>query len=295
MPSYKTHAIQGEIIFSEIDLKTNINVEEFKMFCLGPDALAPINFNLFRLNHTSNTKDFFLTMINYIKKNHLEFDSEVMAFLYGQLEHFVLDLIIHPLIIYMTEGMPQEYVVNAHGLVEHLIDDYVIDKYNIDKKSFSKKMAINKQETYELINNVYEKVYNASNIGLQYGAGYLATKFYDGIVRRDETNIISTLTDFINLGDIKYHNNSELAKPYLNLEHDIWYNPETGVAYTLSFDDLFERANEVLLETINDVNNYLYYDKPLNNSIILNNTSYLTGLPCGFGQNKKYYKIYKIM
>lgn len=295
MPSYKTHAIQGELIFPEIDLKTNINVEEFKMFCLGPDALAPINYNLFKLNHTTNTKDFFLTLINYIKKYHLEFNSEVMAFLYGQLEHFILDLIVHPLIIYMTEGIPQEHVVNAHGLVEHLIDDYVIDKYKIDEKSFSKRMAINNQETYELINNVYEKVYNASNIGIQYGAGYLVTKLYDGPIRRDDTNIISTLTDFINLGDIKYHNNPELAKPYLNLEHDTWYNPETKAKYNLSFDDLWNRANELLLETIKDVNDYIYYDKSLNNSIILNNTSYLTGLPCGFGQTKMYYKKYKKM
>ena len=293
MPSYKTHVIQGEKIFNEIDLKTYVNVEEFKMFCLGPDALAPVNYNLFRLNHTTNTKEFFLTMINYIKSNHLEYNSEIMAFLYGQLEHFILDLIMHPLIIYMTEGMEQEHIVNGHGLVEHLIDDYVIDKYKIDKKSFSKKLAINNQETYELINNVYEKVYNVSNIGIQYAAGFLVTKFYDGIVRRDETNIISSITDIINLGDIKYHKNSDLAKPYLNLEHDEWINPEIDVKYNLSFDDLWNRANELLLETINDVNNYIYYNKPLNNSVILNNTSYLTGLPCGFGQTKKYYKKYK--
>ena len=53
------------------------------------------------------------------------------------------------------------------------------------------------------------------------------------------------------------------------------------------------RASELLLETITDVNNYIYLDKPLTNRLILNNTSYLTGLPCELGQSKKYVKIYK--
>ena len=292
MPSYKTHAIHGELILPKIDLKTEIDKEDMKMFCLGPDALAPVNNQLFRLNHTTNTKDFFINILEYIKKYHLEYNGEVMAFLYGQLEHFILDIIIHPLIIYMTEGMPQDHVVNAHGLVEHLIDDYVIDKYSIGKGTYFKKVAINYQETYSLIDTVYEKVYNSQGIGLQYATGILVTKLYDGAIRRDETNIVNTFSNLVNLGDIKYHNDAELAKPYLNLDHDIWYNPETGIDYNYSFDDLWNRANELLIETNNEVNNYLYYDKSLNSQIILNNTSYLTGLPCGFGQSKKYYKKY---
>ena len=30
-----------------------------------------------------------------------------MSFLYGQIDHYILDVIMHPLIYYMTEDMPK--------------------------------------------------------------------------------------------------------------------------------------------------------------------------------------------
>ena len=292
MPSYKTHAIHGDILLPYMDKKVDINKEDLKVFSMGPDLIGAVNPTLFRTQHSSKTKDFFITLLREIKENNLQDNEEVMAFLYGQLEHFVLDLVIHPLIYYMTEGLPNDHIVTGHGLVEHLIDDYVINKYGLSKGSF-KKLGMVNDKTYDVINNTYEKVYNSLNVGVQYSAGIVTLKLYDSVVRNDKTNIISTITDFINLGDVKYHNEEELAIPYLNLEHDTWLNPETGVAYNLSFDDLWLRASELYLDLVYDVNNYLYLDKPFNNQLIMNNTSYLTGLPCEYGQSKKYVKSYK--
>ena len=293
MPSYKTHAIHGEMILPFIDKKVDIDLEDLKIFCMGPDLLAPTNTSLFRLQHTSKTKDYFMRLINLIKENKLQYNKEVMAFLYGQLEHFILDVIIHPLVYYMTIGMPNNHIVNSHGLLEHLIDDYVMNKYDLGKNSYFKKTIINDNSTYTLINNLYRDVFNTPNIGIQYNAGIIATLLYESTVRNDKTNIVCTITNLINLGDVKYHDENDLAIPYLNLDCDEWLNPETGVIYNFSFDDLWYRANELLLEIIYDVNNYIYLDKPLNNILILNNTSYLTGLPCEMGQTKKYYKVYK--
>ena len=290
MPSYKTHAIHGEILLPYMDKKVDIDKEDLKLFCMGPDLLAPINPVVFRAQHTSKTREFFITLLNVIKEYKLQDNSELMAFLYGQLEHFILDLIIHPLVYYMTEGLPNDHIVTGHGLVEHLIDDYVMKKFGLGEGDYFSKLGINSDKTYDVINKTYEKVYKAYNVGLQYSAGILTTKFYDSKVRNDKTNIISTITDLINLGDVKYHDNHELAFPYLNLEHDIWLNPETGVSYDLSFEDLFNRASALLLEAINDVNDYLYFDKPLKNTIILSNTSYLTGIPCELGQSKRFIK-----
>ena len=59
-----------------------------------------------------------------------------------------------------------------------------------------------------------------------------------------------------------------------------------------SFDDLWNKATELSLETINDVNNFLYKDRPFKNKIILGDLSYNTGLPCGEGQSLKYIKKY---
>lgn len=292
MPSYKTHAIHGDILFPHMDKKVDINKEDLKVFCMGPDLIGAINPSLFRTQHSSKTREFFITLLKEIKDNNLQDNEEVMAFLYGQLEHFVLDLVVHPLVYYMTEGLPNDHIVTGHGLVEHLIDDYVIDQYGLSKGSFRKLGMVN-DKTYDVINNTYEKVYNCLNVGVQYSAGIITLKLYDSVVRKDKTNIISTITDLINLGDVKYHDEKELAVPYLNLEHNTWFNPETGVAYNLSFDDLWLRASELYLDLIYDVNNYLYLDKPFNNQLVMNNTSYLTGLPCEFGQSKKYVKSYK--
>jgi hypothetical protein len=292
MPSYKTHAIHGDILFPHMDKKVDINKEDLKVFCMGPDLIGAINPSLFRTQHSSKTREFFITLLKEIKDNNLQDNEEVMAFLYGQLEHFVLDLVVHPLVYYMTEGLPNDHIVTGHGLVEHLIDDYVINQYGLSKGSFRKLGMVN-DKTYDVINNTYEKVYNCFNVWVQYSAGIITLKLYDSVVRKDKTSIISTITDLINLGDVKYHDEKELAVPYLNLEHNTWFNPETGVAYNLSFDDLWLRASELYLDLIYDVNNYLYLDKPFNNQLVMNNTSYLTGLPCEFGQSKKYVKSYK--
>ena len=39
MPSYKTHAIHGELILPEVNLRVDLDKDDFRMFCLGPDAL----------------------------------------------------------------------------------------------------------------------------------------------------------------------------------------------------------------------------------------------------------------
>ena len=76
-----------------------------------------------------------------------------------------------------------------------------------------------------------------------------------------------------------------LADSADNAERDIWYDPETLEQHTESFMDLFYKAQNVALETIEDVNKHLYDGNPLTNSLILNNTSYNTGINCDLGQH----------
>ena len=108
MPSYKTHAIHGEMILPEINNRVEINKEDLKSFCMGPDALIVTDYRLFELQHIKSTRKYFKTLIKLIKENKLQDNSEVMAFLYGQLDHFILDMIMHPLIYYMTNEMPMD-------------------------------------------------------------------------------------------------------------------------------------------------------------------------------------------
>ncbi len=272
MPSYKTHSIHGELILPKIITKTEISNEDIKLFCMGPDALIATDYRLFELQHMRDTKAYFKTLIKTIKKNKLQDNSEVMAYLYGQIDHFILDVIMHPLIYYMTDDLPKEHLIDPHGLVENLIDDYVMWKY-------------------DRTDEVYD---HKNNIPLKYNFGMLLITLYDSLIRRDKLFLAKSVMKLINLGDISFHEDYKVALPYLNLQHDIWRNPETGEEHKESFDNLWNKAIEVALETIQDVNMYLYQDKGLVNPIINNDTSFNTGLPCKEGQTKRFVKKYII-
>ena len=292
MPSYKTHAIHGEIILPKINNRIEINKEDLKAYCMGPDALIITDYRLFELQHIKSTRNYFKTLIKLIKKNKLQDNSEAMAFLYGQLDHFILDMIMHPLIFYMTENMPREHLMDQHAIVENLIDDYVVQKFDRNDEIYYHKVTISDRKLIKLINDAYEKVYKTKNISLKYSLGMILISIYDSLIRRDKSFLAKSVMKLINLGDISYHKDYKRVLPYLNLDHNLWLNPETGEESYASFDNLWEKASEVALETIQDVNMYLYQDRQLKNSIINSDISFNTGLPCKEGQKKTFVKKY---
>ena len=292
MPSYKTHAIHGEIVLPSILARTEINKEDLKSYCMGPDALIATDYRIFEMQHIKDTREYFKTLLKLIKKDKLQDNSEVMAFLYGQIDHFILDMIMHPLIYYMTEDMPKEHLMDPHGIVENLIDDYVVWKFDKNDEFYYRKTSISDRKLMKLINDAYKKVYHANNISLKYSFGMTLINIYDSLIRRDKLFLAKSVMKLINLGDISYHKDYKVALPYLNLEHKLWLNPETGEESYASFDNLWDKASEVALETIQDVNMYLYQDKSLRNPIINNDTSFNTGLPCKEGQKKSFVKKY---
>lgn len=292
MPNYKTHSIHGELLLPKIITKTEINSEDMKSFCMGPDTLIIADYHLFELQHMKNTRAYFRTLIKAIKKNRLQDNSEVMAYLYGQLDHFILDVIMHPLIYYMTEEMPKEHLMDPHALVESLIDDYVMWKYDRTDEQYYHKVGISDRKLVKLINESYKKVYRTSNISIKYNFGMMLINIYDSLIRRDRVLLAKAIMKLINLGDISFHKDYKVALPYLNINHDLWVDPETGEKHYESFDNLWNKATEVALETIEDVNLYLYQDKRLKNRIIDNDTSFNTGQPCKEGQTKRFVKKY---
>ena len=292
MPSYKTHAIHGEMILPEINNRIEINKEDLKSFCMGPDALILTDYKLFEIQHIRSTRKYFKTLIKLIKENKLQDNSETMAFLYGQLDHFILDMIMHPLIFYMTENLPKEHLMAPHGIVENLIDDYVVQKFDRDDELYYHKVSISDRKLIKLVNDAYYKVYHTKNISFKYSMGMILINIYDSLIRRDKLFLAKSVMKLINFGDVSYHKDYKRVLPYLNLNHDLWLNPETGEESYASFDNLWEKASEVALETIQDVNMYLYQDKKLKNKIINSDTSFNTGLPCEKGQTLKYVKKY---
>ena len=292
MPSFKTHSIHGELVLPGIDKKTEISKEDIKSFCIGPDAMAITDSKTFNYQHANRTRRFFCTLINLIKRKKLLENSEVMAFLYSQIDHFVLDSTMHPLIYYMTENIKPRHVLKPHALIENWIDDYTCLKYKRKQLGYYRKWLIQNKKLISLINEVYHKVYGVEGEGNKFSLGMLSAIMFDSLAKTNAIGIAPLVIRLANLGDFTYRKNYKRALPYLNLDHQLWYNPETMEESHESFDDLWKKSIEDSQETINDVNKFLYQDKELTNKLILNDTSWDTGLPCKRGQTLKYVKKY---
>ena len=292
MPSYKTHSIHGELILPDIDQRIEIKKEDLKSYCMGPDAMILTDYKTFDYQHAHKTKDFFMTMLKMLKEKKLLENSEAMAYLYGQLDHFVLDSVMHPFIYYMTEGIKSDNKIPPHGLTEMWMDDYTSQKYGKTDLEYYHKLFMKDKELRKMVSELYYKVYRVNHEASKYSLGMFAMALFDSLVRKNQMLIAPEIVGLFKTGDFTYQEDLNRVLPYLNLERNPWYNPEIGSQYTDSFDDLWDKSKEISLETIEDVNKYLYQDQPLKNSLINNNTSFNTGLPCELGQSLTYIKKY---
>ncbi len=293
MPNYKTHEEHGKMIFPMMDKRIFIPKKDFGIDCYGFDTLLASDFNLFELQHEKHTGIYFKTLLKYIKENKLYTNSEIMAFLYGQLDHFALDVTTHPLIYSLTENIPKKHIFDAHALVEHEIDNYIKQKYNLKDEEYYV-WKINSPKLRELINNVYKAVYKKSNVATKYDLGLSLLNVYDKALRKNSLKLTPFVCTLVNTGNVAYNDDSKKNKLLLNLKHKVWKHPETGEEFNKSFDDLWNESFNLSLETIDSVNKYLYDGKELNAKLINDNISLNTGLPCEKGQTNTYAKQYSL-
>ena len=293
MPNYKTHSIHGEIVLPNINNRVYIDNEAIKTYSMGPDVLISTDYKTFNTQHCRNTRDYFLLLIELIKTNKLYDNSEVMAYLYGQIDHYILDILLHPLIYYMSEDIDSNCKLGGHGLIENWIDDYIIDKYDKNDIFYYRKNSTNDKELNNIIDEVYNKIFNRKNESIKYNIGIFLTILYDSLARRNLIGIFPLINKIFNIGDIINNSNYDRVIPYLNLDNSIWTNPVSGEEYNYTFDDLWDKSIEEAINTIEDINNYFYNNKSINNKYILNNLSYNTGYPCCDKEKFVYVKKYK--
>ena len=291
MPSYKTHSIHGEIIYDNINGFIDIDKEDLKTFCIGLDSLIMTDYNTFNYLHTNNVKEYFLELLKLIKHNKQLENKELIAFLYGQLDHYILDLVMHPFIYYLTEDMKNQSILTQHAILEMKIDEYIMNKYDKKDLLYYHKLTIDNQNTAFVIDKLYRNI-NVLNAPLKYSLGIILMVYFDTFIRRDIGILSSTIPKIINLGDIVYQDKLDEVIPYLNLDNEVWYHPETKEKFNYSFDELWDNSLILAKEMINDVNKYLYLDKNLDNYFLLNDISYDTGIPCSAGKTLKYVKKY---
>ena len=174
----------------------------------------------------------------------------MMAFLYGQLEHFILDSTFHPYIYYIMSTIPQKYMANTHMTFELWLDDYFSNKYNIDDINYYSIFGIKSKQVRNIIDFVYKTIYRCYYASNKYNFGINLFIALEN-ARKDKNNIIPNITKTFGICDMSYN--------------DI---------------ERWNKSIELFLEIVEDINGYLYDDKELKNSILENNISYDTGLNC---------------
>ena len=277
MPNYKTHSIHSDKTYDYIDKRIILDRESIKVYSFGPDTLFFTDPIVFNTQHNKDTKLFFECLIKMIKENKELDNPELISFLYGQINHFILDVTFHPYINYLTTNYKNNILIDQHLQFELWLDSYIMNKYKIfDKKYFKKRSFLNKK-TRQIIDLVYQKIYKCFFASNKYDAGISAFITIEQDIRRNKT-ITSTLNN-ISIADLEYSDDSNI-KPFLNNERQTWQNPINGEENVESLNELWNQSVSDYIECISDINAYLYDDKPLKNRFLTSNLSYDTALPC---------------
>ena len=327
MPSSMTHGYFCEDVYKNVNasvknkLKDHINY--FKVFGQGPDPYFFYDFHLSKksrqvheinrcMQHT-NINKHFIKLINYINENSYYSNRQVMAYLYGQLSHFVLDSTAHPYIIYYTGVYDKDdsstYKYNGlHEEMEYYIDCYLIWKR---EKVLPKKFKVYKElfdidffdnELKICIDDVVKSVYNFNNVGNIYFKSLKDMKKFYYVFNYDRFGIkkfVYSIMDIIcgNMCVKKKElsfNVDPLSKIYyLNDDKTVWNNPcDKNEKYNLSFEELYNKALNKACIIINEIDDMLKDKKIENKKIedLLGNLHYGTGKDCDLNLECKYFK-----
>lgn len=319
MPLITTHNYFANDVFS----KTNSNITKtfqekkniYELFAQGTDpfifyeCFRPKKSDYQHLCHTQNTDIFFLRFIKKIKEKKLTQNPLVLASLYGQLTHYILDSTIHPYVVYKT-GFYNKKDKNTlkynglHNQFELQLDAYLYEQR--EKKAFKKfkihKYLIAKEkwdmELIILLNEIYYEVYNIKNGGTKLQKGcHIMYNSYKYLIE-DKIGIKKKIYKLLDKMTPKkvgvYENfNSHVTKidlSILNQNHKIWYNPwDNSIKSKESFFDLYNKALEdciLLFEATHKFLNDQITEKAYKD--ILKDKSYLTGLSWKLNKEIKY-------
>lgn len=288
MPNYVAHEIMGELIdipSSRVKLDRNL----LSAFSVGHDLLCS-KHGAIGVTHNSKTRDFFFTLIKYIKENKLYNYPDVMAFLYGHIMHYELDKLAHPYIYYMTNGVPKSGIINFHMASEEYLGTFLLkNRVSLSRKEISSNMSeISKipenSSVGFLINEVYDDVYgyyNALSIMKKSSLYFKSLEVLKKILREEKSDFYY---EFIGLE--KYFKASLMNKDIIaNSENHSWWNPISRKEKNSSFVEIFDEALAVSSDVIEKVNEVIYGNKGLSYlDNVFADESYDTGLYCSIGK-----------
>ena len=254
-------------------IKYRTDEDRLKMFAQGTDSLMFYNmFSIFpgkkirdlnKIFHNTKTREYFINLLNYIKRNDLFDDVDVCSYLIGFICHYALDSIVHPYVIYKSGVFDKRYKStykynNVHTFMETFLDNDMVSRredispyhFKIGKFCFTRgKFSYDLTRTIDIS---FESTYNYKNMGRKYYRSLKQMKHALLIFRRDPIGVkkffyklVDTFTSkrLFRFEAISYHYPLDDRHNYLNLDHKEWRNP---VKYNLvsneSFLDLYLKA-----------------------------------------------------
>lgn len=319
MPSCTTHRIFGEQVMNKAKLNNMIDTKVYAIFNQSFDNLMYYHFfgyknkkriqKLSKKGHRKNTQKYLINIVKLIKENNLTFNKQCLAYLYGSINHYVLDSTMHPFIFYKT-GVYNEKKINSykynglHTKMEAMLNVYFFEKTYHKKyyksKFYQKDFPKTKfsASLLNLIDQTFLYTYNEKNVGKIYYSSYKTGKFIFRFGVYDRFRVKKLIYSFIDLFRknkrlIKYvsYNYKKINKKYINLEKNTWYHPVTKKRFNYSIDELYDLAMEKSLKIIAVVNKVLFENKDIKILYnVIENISYITGCPVDSNKKMKYFE-----
>lgn len=327
MPSSVTHAYFGNDVYDKLPLKIQNKLKDYsgiyRIACQGADPFMFYHFfigkkahhfmDIQKKMHTSKTRDFFVTMIEEIYQNNYDKDGDVLAYLYGFICHYYLDLYTHPFIYYQGGVFDKHdkntYSYNClHQRIEYMIDLYFIKmRTNASVYRFKNHQFLFSDMDFswnlEKVVTKSMEIYGIDNIFSKYKKSLLFMKWFNYLTNYDPYGIKLLLYSFIDkvtpnnflkFQELSYHQDFSDVEKYMNLEHLKWCYPwDKSNVFSTSFLDLYDIALKEAKNSILKIDKmfkdkHLDYDK-LNQ--IFQNLSYITGLKCEKDVKMKYFRL----
>ena len=296
MPALYTHYTFGNSVLNNVnkklqkEIKSNLNY--YNMFNQGFDNLYYYlrKWNYYRdfgiSCHKKKIDLFFTNAITYIKENNLENDSTCTNMVYGILNHYILDTIIHPFINYQVDNVHIE-----HTKIEFIIDAYIFNYLSDVKwkgtlyKTLIPKLKFN-DNLINLLDYTFTTTHNEKNIGKifnkSHNLGYYIYRYfindYYGI-----KSFFYKIVDFIlRRKDIRFSKTTfrvtEKNMVILNMDKNNWHHPkDKNKIYNYSLEELYKASLKIAIKLDNLAYQVIHEDEDINklikeiNSISLEN------------------------
>lgn len=323
MPSILTHALFAEDVYQQVTSNKIVemikkNQSLFYMGSSGPDflffyhALPWESYKDHTLNklgsmvHASHVDDFYEEAIRCIQQQkHKEIQERMFVYLLGHLCHWALDKTAHPYIYYRT-GNCKGQSASYHHRLEAMIDTKML--------AMKKQCSVKEFPTYDIVKTDREILQAIARIYVPVAKKVFDTQLKVSQIKESLQSWYDVLKLFHDPKDQKYkflkfweerlhrkwkfsgyiirsHEGNELD--IFNESHQVWKHPcDDTLQFTTSFLDLYEIAQEEVLEVIEKVYACVYENRSFDDvRALLKNASYNSGKSDSYESDMQYFDI----